>query len=493
MSSVRRLPHTAMAQNEKKSGYRKKARLSGTPCSTRGTRLQHSSSALLCVGLDFKPTINSYLHEKQPRKCPNCNLFPAQGDDFASGTSSKSTKLIHGGVRYLELAVRTLDWGQFKLVHEALRERENLMYIGPHLSSAVPILLPIYQWFDLLQFFVGLKLYDLIAMSRAVKRSEYVSPATALQLFPALNPEGLKGAMLYHDGLHNDARMNVSIALTAAHHGATVLNHVRVTGLLRDIQGRVSGVTAVDQLTPSSKPISIPAKVVVNATGAFCDELVQLAERPTPAGSATSPSSAAIRQPLVTPSSGTHLTLPAVYTAHGVGVLSPSSDGRVLFLLPWEGRTIAGTTDQPCKLDLHIAPTVPEVKFILGELQGFLHHGLSFGSREVRSAWAGIRPLIRDPSRGTTKEVTRSHLAFAHPAGGLITISGGKWTTYRQMAEDVVDMAVREGGLQAGPCRTKKLMLLGGHDYSDFIPIQLTHQHGLPFAVSTHLAHSYGD
>eukprot|EP00667_Euglena_gracilis_P005050 EG_transcript_5076 len=404
-----------------------------------------------------------------------------EAGDFAGGTSSKSTKLIHGGVRYLQLAVEQLDWEQFLLVREALHEREHLLKVGPHLSHQLPIMLPIYNWWDVPRCWIGLQLYDLIASSQALGKCYYVGPDEAVRRYPLLKREGLKGAVVYCDGMQNDSRMNVSIVLTAVQHGAVALNHVRVEGLRKDAAGQVVGVEARDQLQPGAAVLPLRAKVVINATGAFCDEVLRM-EEPG-------------HRPIVMPSSGAHITLPGRYANPEMGVLSMTQDGRVLFLLPWQGQAIAGTTDTKCEATRDPAASPSDVDFILGELRHYLAPSVTIPAADVLAAWSGIRPLVTDP-RKATKDITRSHLVVPNAKGGLVTITGGKWTTYRQMAQDAVDAAIQhtQGALRhAGACRTSGLVLFGGQRYTPDVAQQLQQRHGLSTSLAQHLARNYGD
>ena len=243
--------------------------------------------------------------------------------DFSSGTSSKSTKLIHGGVRYLQKAVLGLDYEQYRLVREALQERSNLLRIAPHLAHSLPIMLPIYTFWQIPYFWAGIKCYDLVAGREVLQKSYFVSRGKALEMFPMLNGQKLRGAIVYYDGQHNDARMNVAIGMTAAQKGATVANHVSVVSLEKDGSGRVCGARVCDRF--SRKEWVIRAKVVINATGPFTDSIRVMSEP-----SAT---------PICQPSSGVHVVLPSYYSPKHMGLLDPnSSDGRVIFFLPWEGQ-----------------------------------------------------------------------------------------------------------------------------------------------------------
>lgn len=403
-------------------------------------------------------------------------------DDFASGASSKSTKLIHGGVRYLQKAIFNLDYGQYKMVREALRERANLLEIAPHLSAPLPIMLPIYKWFLVPWYWVGLKCYDLVAGANNLKWSYFLNKKRALELFPMLKRENLKGAIVYYDGAHNDARMCLSIALTAARRGALVANHVAVTGLVKDAQNddKICGARVRDQL--NGQEWTIKAKCVVNATGPHTDS-IRMMDDPK-------------AMKIVAPSSGVHIVLPGYYSPQSMGLLDPETkDGRVIFFLPWQKYTIAGTTDNACEPSFHPAPTEDDIQFILKELRNFLAPEIELRRSDVLAAWSGIRPLVRDPTKPNSESLVRNHIVHTSDSG-LVTCSGGKWTTYRQMAEDTVDEVLEnhpELANKAKPCQTIGLKLEGGDHWTPTLYIQLVQDYGLEPEVAMNLAESYGD
>ena len=398
--------------------------------------------------------------------------------DFSSGTSSKSTKLIHGGVRYLQKAVMGLDYEQYRLVREALQERSNLLRIAPHLAHPLPIMLPIYTFWQIPYFWAGIKCYDLVAGREVLQKSYFVSRAKALEMFPMLNKQKLRGAIIYYDGQHNDARMNVAVAMTAAQKGATVANHVSVVSLEKDGSGKVSGARVYDRF--SQKEWVIRAKVVINATGPFTDSIRVMSEP-----SAT---------PICQPSAGVHVVLPSYYSPKHMGLLDPNtSDGRVVFFLPWEGKTIAGTTDSPIELTHTPQPSESSIQFILSEIRSYLDPGLTIRRGDVQAAWAGIRPLVLDPSSKDTQSISRNHVIEVD-AHGLVTIAGGKWTTYRSMAEEAVSTAVRVGDLEtSSPSQTLGLVLNGGEHYHPLLFVRLIQDFGLEHETAWHLAHCYGD
>uniref|UniRef100_A0A8I5N180 Glycerol-3-phosphate dehydrogenase n=1 Tax=Papio anubis TaxID=9555 RepID=A0A8I5N180_PAPAN len=393
-------------------------------------------------------------------------------DDFSSGTSSRSTKLIHGGVRYLQKAIMKLDIEQYRMVKEALHERANLLEIAPHLSAPLPIMLPVYKWWQLPYYWVGIKLYDLVAGSNCLKSSYVLSKSRALEHFPMLQKDKLVGAIVYYDGQHNDARMNLAIALTAARYGAATANYMEVVSLLKKTDPqtgkvRVSGARCKDVLT--GQEFDVRAKCVINATGPFTDSVRKMDDK----------DAAAICQP----SAGVHIVMPGYYSPESMGLLDPAtSDGRVIFFLPWQKMTIAGTTDTPTDVTPHPIPSEEDINFILNEVRNYLSCDVEVRRGDVLAAWSGIRPLVTDPKSADTQSISRNHVVDISESG-LITIAGGKWTTYRSMAEDTINAAIKTHNLKAGPSRTVGLFLQGGKDWSPTLYIRLVQDYGLESEV----------
>ncbi|KAI1104448.1 FAD dependent oxidoreductase-domain-containing protein [Jackrogersella minutella] len=426
-------------------------------------------------------------------------------DDFSSGTSSKSTKLVHGGVRYLEKAVWNLDYSQYQLVREALKERKYFLQTAPHLSSWLPIMLPLDKWWKAPYYWAGTKVYDLLAGSEGIESSYFLTRSKALDAFPMLKQTDLVGALVYYDGAHNDSRMNVSIAMTAAVYGATILNHAEVTGLTKNSQGKLSGAVVKD-LVPErngkkTDPITVKAKCIVNCTGPFTDSIRKLDDQDC--------------KEIVAPASGVHVILPGYYSPSNMGLIDPStSDGRVIFFLPWQGNTIAGTTDEPTTISPNPLPDEKSIQWILNEVSHYLSPDISVRRGDVLAAWSGIRPLVKDPKAKNTESLVRNHLVDISNSG-LITCAGGKWTTYRQMAEECVDAAVKEfnlptkpffnaprvsgteaiddGAILNGTCQTHHVRLVGAHGYSKTLFINLIQHFGVETEVAKHLTESYGD
>ncbi|KAE8366664.1 FAD dependent oxidoreductase-domain-containing protein [Aspergillus caelatus] len=429
-------------------------------------------------------------------------------DDFSSGTSSKSTKLVHGGVRYLEKAVWELDYNQYKLVKEALRERKYFLNTAPHLSSWLPIMVPVQKWWQAPYFWAGTKFYDYLAGSEGIESSYFLPKSKAIDAFPMLRKDNMIGAMVYYDGAHNDSRMNVSLAMTAALYGSTVVNHMQVTGLTKDASGKLNGARVKDIIPGKNGQeegeFTIRAKGIINATGPFTDSIRKMDEPDV--------------KEIVAPSSGVHVILPGYYSPSNMGLIDPStSDGRVIFFLPWQGNTIAGTTDQPTEITTQPEPSEKDINWILSEVRGYIAPDINVERSDVLAAWSGIRPLVRDPKVKSSEALVRNHLITVS-SSGLLTCAGGKWTTYRQMAEEAVDEAigvfnlkprhvsqvpdisgvggsglVADGAVLDGSCQTHQVRLIGAHGYSKTLFINLIQHFGLETDVAQHLTQSYGD
>ncbi|KAJ3496769.1 hypothetical protein NMY22_g19768 [Coprinellus aureogranulatus] len=375
-------------------------------------------------------------------------------DDFSAGTSSKSTKLVHGGVRYLHKAVFELDYDQYKLVKEALHERKIFLETAPYLSNMLPIMLPIYKYWQVPYYLAGCKMYDILAGKENMETSYVMSKGKALETFPMLKSDGLVGAVVYYDGQHNDSRMNIALILTAVEQGAKVANYCEVTALHKDpVTGKLIGAQVKNTLPSSSQSsFNIRAKGIINATGPFTDSLLAL-DNPN-------------HKPIVQASSGVHITLPNYYSPRTMGLLDPStSDGRVIFFLPWQGNTIAGTTDSPSRVTRNPEASEEDIRWVLDEVRSYLSPDIKVRRGDVLSAWSGLRPLVKDPDAapGTTAGLVRSHVTTLSESG-LLTIAGGKWTTYRKMAEETVDQAIKVFGLEdrcknSVKCVTEKLQL----------------------------------
>jgi glycerol-3-phosphate dehydrogenase len=359
--------------------------------------------------------------------------------DFGKGTSSRSTKLAHGGVRYLEQ-------GNVSLVMEALKERGLLRRNAPHLVSDLAFVVPNYEWWEAPFYGLGLKVYNLLAGRYGFGTSEVLSKEETLERLPTIRTEGLRGGVVYYDGQFDDARLLVNMVATAAEQGATLLNYAPVTGLERDADGFVDGVVAHD--LESGRELHGRARVVVNAAGPFCDAVRRLAEPGLP--------------PLIVPSQGIHLVFDGSYLPGDSAIMVPhTSDGRVMFAIPWHGHTLVGTTDTPIdEPSLEPRPQEEEIEFVLETAGRYLRRPIT--RRDVRSVFVGIRPLVRAGDATSTATLSRDH-TIRIDRSGLLTLTGGKWTTCRSMAEDCVNQAATLAHLPEKPCPTRSLNIHGFH------------------------------
>ncbi|EDO17886.1 hypothetical protein Kpol_1043p77 [Vanderwaltozyma polyspora DSM 70294] len=442
------------------------------------------------------------------------NVALVEKNDYASGTSSKSTKMAHGGVRYLEKAVFQLSKAQLDLVIEALNERAHLLYTAPHLCKILPIMIPVYQYWQVPYFYVGTKMYDLFAGSQNLKSSYLLSKSSACEIAPMLDSSKLKAGLVYHDGSFNDSRMNATLAISAIEKGATVLNYMEVKQLVKDEKTqKLTGAIVED--TETGETYQIKAKVIVNATGPYSDTILQMDNNKnglpdmfkkeietgnlkTPLNVITPESiskEVAVQNPnMVVPSAGVHIILPSYYCPSEMGLLDANTaDGRVMFFLPWQGKVLAGTTDIPMKtVPENPTATEADIQDILKELQHYIKFPVK--REDVLSAWAGIRPLVQDPrvqKGGATQEVVRSHFIFTSD-NGLVTIAGGKWTTYREMAEETIDEVVKQGKFNAKPCITRKLKLAGAENWDANLAALLSQKYNVSTPMAEHLANNYG-
>ncbi|MEJ7913147.1 MAG: glycerol-3-phosphate dehydrogenase/oxidase [Chitinophagaceae bacterium] len=357
--------------------------------------------------------------------------------DFAKGTSSRSTKLVHGGVRYLAQ-------GNLKMVYTALRERGILFRNAAHLVTKQLFIIPCYSWFAVAKYLVGLKIYDWLAKRFSFGTSTFMNAAAVKQQLPLLKTSSLVGGVAYFDGQFDDARLALNIAQTGAEKGAVLLNYFKVTSLIKE-GSFVSGLIAVDEETQLA--YKLHGKVVINATGVFVDDILQM----------DMPGS----KPLVQPSQGVHLVVNHSFlnSAHAI-MIPDTDDGRVLFALPWNGHVLLGTTDTALnKHSLEPRALETEISFILNTVKKYLDNAPHRG--DVLSVFAGLRPLAAPQDNAiNTKEISRDHKLII-AASGLITITGGKWTTYRKMAEETIDVAIRNGSLPRALCTTENIPIHG--------------------------------
>ena len=357
--------------------------------------------------------------------------------DFAKGTSSRSTKLVHGGVRYLQQ-------GNVSLVMEALSERGRLLKNAPHLVSDLSFIVPSYEWWESPFYGIGLKVYDLLAGKYGFGRSRHLSRKKVIAEIPSIQTDGLRGGTRYFDGQFDDARLAIGLAITAGEQGAVIANYTRVSGLIKDADGIVTGVTITDLETGLG--IDVAGKVVVNATGPQADTVRRL-DQPD-------------AESIVTPSQGVHIVLDRSFIPRDSAIMVPhTDDGRVMFAIPWYDVAVIGTTDTPIDdISLEPVPLDHEIDFILDTANRYLSRPAT--RADIKSVFAGIRPLVK-ASGDSTAALSRDHTILIDPDSGMMTVVGGKWTTYRKMAEDVVDQASVLAELPTTACGTETLPIHG--------------------------------
>lgn len=357
--------------------------------------------------------------------------------DFAKGTSSRSTKLVHGGVRYLQQ-------GDVSLVIEALHERGLMIQNAPHLVSHQSFIVPSYEWWNGPFYGIGMKVYDALAGKLGIKKSENLTKEEVLEKIPTLEPEGLRGGVIYYDGQFDDARLAINLAQTAADEGAIPLNYMKVKSLIKNGSGFVEGLVAQDHI--NGEEFKINARVVVNATGIFSDSILKMDDQD--------------HQNMIQCAQGIHLVLDKEFLPGDAAIMVPhTDDGRVLFAVPWHGKAIVGTTDTPIdKPSLEPVALEEEIEFVLRHAKQYLAKNPV--RSDVQSVFAGLRPLVKPADAKNTSEISRSHHLQVSESG-LVTIAGGKWTTYRKMAEDTIDQASVVAGLEFKKSGTKNLRIHG--------------------------------
>ncbi len=371
------------------------------------------------------------------------DVLLVEQSDFGKGTSSRSTKLIHGGVRYLQQ-------GNIPLVMEALKERGILRGNAPHLVRDLPFVVPNYKWWEAPFYGIGMRVYDVLAGKYGFGKSKNLSKEETVARIPTIETEGLLGGVIYHDGQFDDARLLIHLAMTAVEQGATLVNYARVTELLKNAEGFVEGVRVLDE--ESGEELEARGRVVVNATGAFSDTIRRM--------------DVSSARPIIQPSQGVHVVLDRSFLPGSAAIMVPhTDDGRVLFAIPWLDRVLIGTTDTPVDApSLEPVPLPEEVDFILKHARRYLEKDPELG--DVLSMFAGLRPLVAAEGAEDTAEISREH-AVRVSDSGLLTIAGGKWTTYRKMAEDTVDVAETLGDLEPRDCVTRELNIHGFHRHAE--------------------------
>ena len=399
-----------------------------------------------------------------------------EANDFASGTSSASTKLIHGGVRYLEQAVKGLDIAEYRVVRRALHERIRMLENGPYLSRPMEFVVPCFNWLTVGYMTIGLKMYDWLAGKARIFRSRFLNKEATMRELPLLRNEGLVGSVVYADGQFDDGRYNLALVKSLVEAGGDALNHVRVVSFGRDAQGKLCSAEIAHELT--AKRFTVKAKVFINATGPWADSIRKMANPEA--------------QRRMRVSKGIHVFLSLDLQKSKSALLIPKTeDGRVLFAVPWFDRLLlVGTTETEVSIDDEMNVTKDEVAYVLRHLNHYLETPVS--AEQIVSGTAGMRPLVSASGRRATSRLARDHEVELDEKSGLISIMGGKWTTYRAMAEDTINQVERSLRKAVTPSRTKDHLLAGGEQYTPEYAKSLVTKFGISEEVAQHLAVKFG-
>ena len=398
-----------------------------------------------------------------------------EAGDFAGATSSAATKIIHGGVRYLEEAIRGLDFQEYHVLVRALHERVRMLENAPHLTRMLEFLVPSYHWIDVGYLDIGLKIYDWLAGPGRISPSKFLSRDETLERMPQLNPEGLVGSVAYADGQFDDARYNIALVETFIRAGGNAVNYAKVTDFVRSADGQISGVIFQDQLTKNTSAIN--AHAIVNATGPLSDSIRQLAN-PT-------------SQRRMRPSKGSHILLPLdIFPAEDALLIPKTEDGRVLFAVPWGGRLLVGTTDEEVSPDAELVVTKQDVEYLLRHLNQYLATPVT--PNQIVAGFAGARPLVGSEGSTDTKKLARDDVIEVEPGSGLISIMGGKWTTHRAMAEDTIHVVQQALGVPQTESLTRNYILYGGEGFTDDSWKTSCRRHQVSEGTARHLAAKFG-
>jgi glycerol-3-phosphate dehydrogenase len=398
-------------------------------------------------------------------------------EDFAAATSSKSTKLIHGGVRYLEQAVKKMSWAQFKMVKKALKERRTLLKIAPHITHPLPLLTPCFSLLEGWYYAIGLKIYDWISGNKNIGKSKWLSKPLALKRISTLKKDKIASAVLYWDGQLDDLRFALALVQTAAANGAVVVNHMAATNFTYQANGLLDALQVIDGL--AQKKYTIKAKQYINATGPFADAIRLQANAQLP--------------PRIKVSKGIHITLPKHFMPGHTAMLIPKTDdGRLIFVIPYQNELLVGTTDDACELtEATIAPSLQEINYLLGYLNRYLN--VTIKPSDITSGFGGLRPLLMAAPNASTKELVRDHEVEVDATTGLVSIMGGKWTTYRLMAKDTIDVVEKAIKNTISNCTTSNKILIGALNFNAAKQLKTMQlQSGWSNQILLHLLHKYG-
>ncbi len=398
-----------------------------------------------------------------------------EANDFASGASSASTKLVHGGVRYLEQAVKSLNLEELRMVKHALRERRFMLSNAPYLARAAHFLIPVYSWLRAGYYLAGMKIYDLIAGEGNLFPSGFVSREETLKRLPGLKSDGLRGAISYSDGQFDDARYNLALVETFVESGGTALNHAPITAFAFAENGKINGAMVRDAITGEN--FRVKARKLVNATGTGTDLVRALANPSLPSR--------------MRPSKGVHLFFAAeLFPGQDALLVPQTEDGRVIFAVPWQSRLLVGTTDDPASDRTRMLVEKEEANYLLRQLNPYLAQPLRL--EQALSGMSGLRPLVAGPRQTNTSKLIRDHEVEVDQVSGLVSIMGGKWTTYRFMAEDTIDHVQRELGVPLTDSATKHHPLAGSAGFDEQFSNRIEKEYSLAADIARHLSGKFG-
>lgn len=403
------------------------------------------------------------------------NVAIIEFKDFGSETSSKSTKLLHGGIRYLDHTFTSFDFSQLKVVLSALNERWYVKKMAPYLTNTVQIMIPLYNRWKFLYYWILLKIYDMLSFRKSLGRSSFIDKKISSHHFGNLKKQNFYGSVTYYDGMFDDSRLNVMLAITASFYGATILNHMKFENFEKNDSGDLISATCTDQL--SGEIVKIQAKGYISAVGPFTDLIRKKFNENI--------------NNIMVHSSGTHIILPPEYSPEYMGLVdNHTDDNRLLFILPWKGKTIVGSTEIKTSLTGEPVPKDEDVNFLINEVQKYVNKKVN--KSDLLSVWTGFRPLVKDETKFNTEEIVRSH-SILNMENQLIILTGGKWTTFRLMAEETIDMAIKTFKLNSErPCITKYLEILGCEKYSKDLYYDIKSELNCEISYAIHLLDYYG-
>jgi len=393
-------------------------------------------------------------------------------NDFSEGTSSRSTKLVHGGVRYLEGAVKKLDLAQYNLVKEGLKERFRLLQNASHLAHPIILVTPLYKWYEIPYIYAGLFLYDLISGKRRLGRSQIISKKEIVKIFPSVKKEGLKGGVRYFDGSFNDARMTISLLQSAKEKGCDIRNYTEVVGFLYEGK-KLCGIKLFDKL--KNIYYELFSKQIINATGPFSDNIRKMDDETC--------------SKILEVSSGIHIVIDKKFLPNSEGIMIPKTeDGRVLFMLPYLGKCLVGTTDECAVVEDRPFVAEKDIEYLLRHIDKYFDAKVT--KNDILSSWSGLRPLVINENIKNTKELVREHY-ISRSNSGLVSIVGGKWTTYRKMSEEVLNFTFKNRQ-NLHICQTKEYKLVGSRENIGKVKEKLD-KFGFDKDLNEHLISCYGD